>query len=307
LSKEFFMHSRKWLSAAALLAFVLSSAAQDTRSSTGWKYSVLTNLTLTLNSYSDNWAGSEFSAMSWGWQFTGTAEKPLMSWITNKNTLKLAFGQTAIQNELETGEKSWESPKKSSDLIDAESLLRGTFKSFADPFVSARAVSQFADMRVAEYTVYGNPLVLTESFGAIRDLRKGERTNWTARIGGAIRQSFDRNEQLQDSTIDDYTNDGGVEFITDFKSASKDNRLSFVSQLKVYAALFSSTSDKTVGTEQEDYWRYPDAAWENTLGVTLTKYMMLNLYAQLLYDREIDRDIRYRETVGLALTYSLAN
>jgi hypothetical protein len=35
--------------------------------------------------------------------------------------------------------------------------------------------------------------------------------------------------------------------------------------------------------------------------------MMLNLYAQLLYDREIDRDLRFRETAGLSLTYSYAN
>jgi hypothetical protein len=281
----------------------------DAGNKSPWKVSVLTNLTLTLNSYSDNWAGGEFSSLSWAWQFTGTADRPYASWVIHKNTLKLAFGQTALQQKLDTGKKRWQSPEKSTDLIDFESLLRFTLHTYVDPFVGVRAVTQFADMRIRDYNCYVNPLVVTESFGGIRDIIKSDRVTWSARLGGAFRQSVERNEPMRDSLnmAEKVTNDGGIEFVTDFKAASKDNRLSYVSQIKVYEAIFSSTADEVKGTPKEDYWRYPDVAWENTLGITLTKYVMLNIYGMLLYDREIDRDIRLKETLGLALTYSFAN
>ena len=305
------MSVKKVLFIAGLLGVSACSFAQDTATSkSGWKYSVLTNLTLNLNSYSDNWAGSEFSAMSWGWQFNGTAERQFTKMMFNKNTLKLAFGQTALQEKnVSTGEKKWQKFKKSSDLIDFETVLRFTLHSYVDPFIGARVITQFVDSRVAGYDCNGNPLIITESFGAIRDLLKRDRIVWTARLGGAIRQSIDLNELLPDSLkpSDKLTNDGGMEFVTDLKANTKDNRISYASQIKAYEAMFSSSTDKYKGTKMEDYWRYPDISWENTLGVTLTKYIMLNVYAQLLYDREIDQDVRYRETLGLSLTYSFAN
>jgi hypothetical protein len=274
-----------------------------------WKVATHTNLTLNLNNYSNNWAGSELNSMSWGWQFDGTADRPLNPWLMNKNTLKLAFGQTALQQKLLSGQKKWQAPAKSSDLIDFESLLKFTLQSYVDPFVAGRAVSEFTDSRIKIKTYYVNPLVVTESFGGVRDLVKHDRLVWSARLGGAIRQSVEGNDSILAATpkLEKVTNDGGIEFVTDFKDASKDNRLSFTSELKVFEALFSSAAKQLKGTPQENYWRYPDATWENTLGVTLTKYVMLNLYAQLLYDREISRDLRFREITGLSLTYSYAN
>jgi hypothetical protein len=152
-------------------------------------------------------------------------------------------------------------------------------------------------------------LTITESFGALYDIVKRDRVVWSARLGGAVRQSIDRNESLPDSLkpVDKVINDGGLELVTDFKAATKDNRISYISQIKAYEAIFSSKEDKVKKSSAEDYWRYPDVSWENTIGVVLTKYIMLNVYAQLLYDREVDQDVRYRETVGLSLTYSIAN
>jgi len=302
---------------SVILVSALYTSAQDSVPTTqpAWKLSVLTNLTLTLNSYSDNWTGGEFSAFSWAWQFTGTADRAFAKWFTNKNTLKLAFGQTAIEAKKTDGSKEWQSLKKSSDLIDFESVGRFTLQAFVNPFIGVRAVTQFYDMRVPGHDYFGNPLVLTESFGVIRDILKGQLVTWSARLGGAVRQTIERNEFIPDSLLPvpnslmphNYTNDGGVEFVTDFKAASKDNRLSYITQFKLYEALFSSIAGKQEGLPSENFWRYPDISWENTVGITLTKYVMLNLFAQLLYDREIEESVRYRETVGLALTYTFAN
>ncbi len=279
-------------------AVLCASAQEATQSNSGWKYTVLTNLTLTLNTYSDNWAGGEFSAFSWAWQFNGTAEKALAPWVKSNNTLKLAFGQTALQDSA----KNWGELKKSTDLIDLETMARFTLKSVVDPFVGVRVVSQFSDQRVENATYYGNPIVITESFGAIRDIIKNERLDWTARLGGALRQSIDLNEDtvVQPETI---INDGGIEFVTNLKAKTEDNRISYLTQVKVYEALFSSIP----GSDTLNEWRYPDVLWENTLGITLAKYIMLNLYAQLIYDKEIDDAVRWKNVVGLALTFSAAN
>lgn len=288
--------------------FIVSSInAQDsTASKNGWKYSVLTNLNLSLNSYSNNWTGGEYSAFSWGWQFTGTADKPLTNWLTTKNTLKLAFGQTSLQqDDSASGKKEWQPMKKSNDLIDFENIENFTLKIFVDPFVSFRVVSQFSDLRNEKKTIYGNPVTMTESFGALREVIKKENLDWSVRLGGAVRQNIDRNGPIRIG--DKVTNDGGVELTTDLKTSSKDNRISYNTQFRMYEALFSSVEDKVKGTTEEDYWRYPDISWENTLGVNLLKYVMLNVYAQLLYDREVDQDARVRSNVGLALTYSIKN
>lgn len=305
-----FFCRRLLLAAICISIFSATASAKDSvNTESKWKLSVISGLTLTLNSYSDNWAGSEFSAFSWGAQFNGTAEGKLTEWFTNKYILKLAFGQTSLQKEDDSGEKEWRPLEKSSDLVDVEAIGLFTLKAFIDPFISVRAVTQFGDLRVENHKEFFNPLVVTESFGALRNFIKNDYVNWSGRLGGAVRQSIDRNYHLPDSIkpAETYTNDGGVEFVTDFSAKSKDNRLSFISQVKVYEAILSSTKDKMKDTDAEDYWRYPDISWENTLGVNLAKFIMLNLYAQLLYDREIDKDVRFRETVGLALTYSFAN
>lgn len=304
------LRSRIMAAIAAVALFSLNSFGQDSTSNAPqkWKYSILTNLTLTLNHYSGNWAGDEVSAFSWGWQFDGSAQRAITPWFTSINNLKLKFGQTSMKEENSSGKKEWESMKKSSDLIDFEAVGRFTLNGFIDPFIAARAVTQFADMR-AEKRIYLNPAAVTESFGAIKDILNNKFIDWNARIGGAVRQSIERNYQLPDSLkpSNKVTNDGGLEFVTNFKAVSKDNRLSYIAQIKVYEAIFSSIAEEMKGSSNEKEWRYPDVTWENTLGVTLTKYIMLNLYAQILYDKEIDSDVRFRETVGLALTYTLAN
>jgi hypothetical protein len=194
--------------------------------------------------------------------------------------------------------------KKSNDLIDFETVENFTLKSFVDPFISVRVITQFTDMRSDKYTYYLNPATITEGFGVLRGIVKEEQVDWSARFGGAVRQTIDRNSTFRIG--DKITNDGGLELTTDLKAYSKDNRISYLTQLKVYEALFSSIENKVKDTPEENYWRYPDIAWENTLGVNL-KFVMLNLYAQLLYDKEIDQDVRVRSNVGLALTYSIKN
>ncbi len=268
----------------------------------GWKVSINSNLTLTMNMYSDNWTGGELSAFSWAAQFNGVFEKQLFEKLNNRNTLKLAFGQTMLQQEDSTGDKKWLDPEKSTDLIDFESLFRFTLNSFVDPFFGVRFVSQFYDASDPDNTLAVNPIAITESFGAARSLVKKDNITWDARLAGAVRQTIERHKADVDSA---FTNDGGLEFVTELFTVNKAKWLEFSSILKVYEALFSTKSDDMQDFPQQ--WQHPDINWENSLTVNLTKYIMLNVYLQLLYDKEIDSDPRFKETLSLGLTYTFKN
>ncbi|MBN1309143.1 MAG: hypothetical protein JXA18_14560, partial [Chitinispirillaceae bacterium] len=97
------------------------------------------------------------------------------------------------------------------------------------------------------------------------------------------------------------------EFVTELKSKLRDGLLDYTSLLTMYEALVSSEAEKTDGTPREDFWRYPDINWENILSINLTKYVMINLTVQLLYDRELHANARIKEVLALGLTYKYNN
>jgi hypothetical protein len=268
---------------AAVLAFAVCVSAGEP-----WKLSLDANVTMTLNSYSENWAGSEVGALSWATQWTGVAEKQLNKSFNTKNTLKLAFGQTKVQ--LTTSK--WSAPVKSTDLIDFETVWRTTLGTWVDPFISVHALSQFLDGRDPGLAHYGNPVELTEAFGAKRDLVKKERLLWDLRLAGAGRENIDR---VWDSCT---TTDGGLELVSQLDAALRKDIVKLTSTLKLYEALMREGSEKL-----NNDWKYPDISWENKLTVSLAKYIMISYVVQLLYDREVDANARFRQTLALGLTY----
>ena len=278
-------------------AVVFSSAGE------AWVISVNANLTLALNSYSNNWIGGEAGSLTWASQLNSSAARQLSAKALTKNTLKLAFGQTETQNK---NTKNWSVPQKSTDLIDFESLLQLTLGGFVDPFIGLHAISLFADGSDTLLTRYGNPLDLAESFGVARTILKGDNANWTARLAGAAHEKFDRWKLQDDGTRKQLTTtqDGGIEFVTEAKLVNTAKWATFCSNLKVYEAVISSEAEKLEGTPQADDWRYPDVNWENILALNISKYIMVNVYVQALYDREIATRARIKETLGAGLTYT---
>ncbi|MBM3332894.1 hypothetical protein FJY68_13775 [candidate division WOR-3 bacterium] len=61
---------------------------------------------------------------------------------------------------------------------------------------------------------------------------------------------------------------------------------------------FSDAAD-----DPEGKWKALDVGWDNTAAASITKYVMVNLTAQLLYDTEIHDKLRLKETLALGLTY----
>ncbi len=265
----------------------------------GWTVTSETNLTLTQYAYSDNWEGSETGALSWAADTRVVAESQLTSVLHTRNRLELEYGQTHNQNA-ETNE--WSRPVNSTDDIDFETVWRFTLGGLVDPFAAGRLESQFTDERDPDETRYINPMILTESLGAARQIVDDGPRQWSVRLGGALRQHIDdgvlnaETDEIESET----TVDSGLEFVSEYATPLAGERLTFTSKLGVYQALYFSESEDI----ESDDWRSPDVEWENKLSAGITDFLMVNLNLDAFYDKEIDGDLRLRQTLSLGLTWA---
>jgi hypothetical protein len=268
-----------------------------------WSKALDTDLTLTQTSYSDSWAGGEAGNVSWAWNAKGLFEKKLSQRFSFRNSSKLSFGQTHIQDEIT---KNWQKPQKSTDLIDIENLGLFTLDAYVDPFVGLRFESQFLDASVPGINRYLSPLKITESAGIARKFYSKEKDELFSRFGFAFRQIITQvvTDTLNENTKSETTNDGGLESVTDF-NYTLSQTLRFTSKLSLYKALFFSKAEEFEGTPRENYWKAIDINWENSLSAAVAKYVTVSLYTQLLYDKEIDKRGRLKETLSLGITYKL--
>lgn len=289
----------------ALFVFCLAlgsvGAFADTTAVHPWKLQFETGLGVTQAAYSDNWTGGEAGSIIWVADFRGKAEKPLSSSLWWGNELKLAFGQTHSQDK-ET--KEWSEPQKSADKIRYDGILKITRGWVVDPYVAGIFESQFLDASGLKKR-YVNPIVLTEAAGVARDIiNVPDQRLLTTRLGAGFRQhivKWDSNSEPPQE-FSETTNDGGLEWVTDFALGSAKTRYSFVSKLSLFQALFNSKSD-----ELGDEWKTTDLNWDNTLRANVTSILQVSLSWQLLYDQEISEAGRFKETMTLGVAYKFAN
>ena len=269
-----------------------------------WKLEADANLTLNQNAYSDNWVGGEAGSISWAFNSNWLAERQLNPTLHSKSTLKLLFGQTHTQ-DVET--KDWAKPVKSTDLIDFESVMRFTLGAFVDPYAGVRIETQFLDQSDPEIDRYVNPVKFTESVGIAKVLIKEENREWSARLGAGLRQYLNRDvlNVMTDERETLTSNDGGLVFDSEFKTPLAAEKITLQSKLTIFQAFYYSEKDALAGLPNEDYWKAPDVNWENIFTAGITEHLMVNLYIQLLYDKEIDLAGRFKQTLALGLTYKL--
>ena len=281
-----------------------AAPADEAAAPDGWQVSSDINLTLTQNAYTNNWDGDETGALSWVFNSNTLAENQLADAVNNSNTLKLSFGQTHKQDE---DSREWDRPSTNTDLIDFRSVFRFTYGWPVDPFASGRAESRFLDTSDRELTRTLNPTTFTESAGIARVFIKGESRELTARLGGAVRQHLDRDVLPEGETQREnvFTNDAGLEFVSTFRTPLADGAITLTSDLTVYQAFYYSESDALKELPGADDWKSTDINWENTFSAGITKHIVVNLYVQVLYDKEIDPDVRLKETLSLGFTFKL--
>jgi len=294
------------MSKRILLAAICMAAGGAPVLAQGWDKAADLNLSMNQSGYSDSWAGGEYGALNWTVNANLNAAKSLSDAWRSENSLKLTYGQTHGQYEDAEGALAWASPQKSADRIFFESLLRMTLGKFADPYGAATFESQFYDSSDPRASRTLNPMMLTESVGLGKSFVAAEDQKLFSRVGFALRQNMSKNfvDAVSEDTERMTTNDGGIEWVTDYERAFGEE-LKVVSKLRAFKALYYSESDALAGLPEEDYWKAVDMAWETTLTASVAKYVQVNLFFEILYDKQVELRGRFRETLGLGLTYQL--
>ena len=277
-----------------------------------WYPNLESGINLTQSSYSDNWAGGDKGSVVWTFITNGALENQLSPQVNWSNVLKLAFGQTHQQGTDMAGRRVWERPEKSTDLIDFETIFRFTLKWPLDPFVSTRFESQFQDASDPYgRTLSLNPMKFRETAGAAKKLIDEEDRSLLSRVGFSFRQSarklFATPPEEGDRTNTETANDGGVEWITDYKTKILEDRVSWTSKLGFYQPVFYSGTDEFESlTEKQlaaagldpdvkDFTTTLDVDWENIFSSQITKVLSVGLYVKWIYDK-------YDNTVPPVLT-----
>ncbi len=285
-----------------LLSFVPNIFAQEKTDTTGWKTPVIIDFTTTQAAYSDSWTGGEAGSVNWASNLNAVAEKQISPKFHFKSTLKMSFGQTITQDST----KEWSDPIKSTDLIDWENVGRFTLNMFVDPYAAFRVETQFYDGSIVAKKRYLSPMLITESIGFAKKVYNNNNKEIITRLGFALRQL--KKTVILDSllltTTDSTLTDGGLESVSDATFKFND-KLSYSGKLTLYRAFFFSKSDEVKGTVYEDDWKAIDINWENILNAQVSKVITVNFYAQLLYDKEISKKGRFKETVAIGFVYKL--
>ncbi|MFH1893134.1 MAG: DUF3078 domain-containing protein [Candidatus Zixiibacteriota bacterium] len=288
----------------SIICMLLGASSFGQADSTGWKKTFDLNFNITQNSYSDNWTGGEAGNVTWISAANGVFEKQVSPKLNSKTTVKLAFGQTHTQ-EQET--KKWAKPVKSTDNIDIESVQRLTMNWIVDPYFAGRFESQFMDASEPTFKRFINPMLLTFSGGIAKKLwYRPEKDELISRLGFAVREHISRDiDSLAiRTTKTNARTDGGLESVSDFNIII-DKDVAFTSKLSLFKALFNSKKDDLKGLPEADFWKAIDVNFENTVTASVSKYIQVQLYTQLLYDKEVDLGGRFKETLSLGLTYKL--
>lgn len=270
-----------------------------------WQYTVETAINAAQSSYSNSWVGGEVGSLNWAFNSRWAAWKLLHPKVESRNVLKLAFGQTLsqVRSTDSTGktETHWQKPRKSTDLIDFESVFRFLLNSFVDPYAALRFESYFTDESVPDFRLYFTPMRFTESAGIMKVFsQKPSSVDLRSRLGFAFRQTISKNivDTALKTTSSDAVNDGGIESVSDM-TANIQKNLSYTTKLTLFKAIFNSEEDQL----PDDDWKAIDANWEHQVTASISKYIQTFLYFQMLYDKEIDKRFRIKETLGIGLAW----
>jgi hypothetical protein len=282
-----------------------------------WYPSLEAGLAFTQGTYTNNWTGGDKGSIVWTAIANGSLESQLSEKANWRNTLKLAFGQTHQQKANATGARHWELPQKSTDLIDFESLMRLTLGGFVDPFASLAFQSQFQDATdTGGRKLSFNPMQFKESAGIAKKILDTKDRALLSRLGFAFRQNSRRNfteAAPSSATMTDHTNDGGLEWVTDYKTQILQSKITWASKLTAYQPVFYSgkTDLKDLAAAYLAAQAIdPDVAalstrgsldWENIWSSQITKIVSVNLYTRWIYDA-YDNSVKPTPAAGGGLT-----
>jgi hypothetical protein len=270
--------------------------------STDWDLKSSVGLNISQSTFNGAWVGDEVGTFTWSLISNSEANKLLSPRWNWSNSLLLQFGQTHQQNAERT---AWLAPLKSSDKITYRSLLRYLNKWKIDPFIAFDLDTQFyTEDRSLDIFELFTPARLSESIGFARAFADTDQRRLITRFGFAVRQLINRTyvRSLTPLEVDTrITNDGGLEWFTQWRLANATNRASYQGEVRLYKAAAVHTNEGASPL----YWPAVDLDWQNTLSSKLTAWLSFDLFWQLLYDKQIDQRGQFKQTLGLGLTWQL--
>jgi len=102
-----------------------------------WHRDILVGLDANQLSLNSNWKGGGKANFTWK-IYTRMEFKYLRKKFNWKNSFYCAFGQISVEEN-----ENWRAPEKSTDIIDFDSVLKLTLKTFIDPYVAISLDTQF--------------------------------------------------------------------------------------------------------------------------------------------------------------------
>jgi hypothetical protein len=283
--------------------FIFKAVAQDSQ----WQLSTDIDFKMSLSTFTNNWSGNYAGTFVWLSDFNVSAQKDISKWFNNEEDLKLSFGQTKVQDKTT---KNWSLPQKSEDNIDFQSINKFSLGKKINPCLVIEAITQFYDIyEGTDKKCYLNPLELTESFGFTREFGKKDKLYLNARLSAAARQDINRHCPVLDDSTEivsyqrEITKDGGLELTSEFRW-KKINRFNIYSNFGLFKSLIRSNPENP---PENEYWKYPDLKWETNISINATSFLQFTYYFLLNYDREADKNYRFKQTLGIGLTFSFSN
>lgn len=292
-----------WLWIVALVTLALSAvpsfAQEDGKKKAElevgrWYPKLDFGLVLAQSAYSNNWNGGEQGQIAWNFILNSALTRRFTPKVNWANTLKLAFGHTHNQkfSEEDPGVRVWDSPEKTTDLVDLESLLRFTLQSWVDPYAAVRVLTQFLDNSDAYgRDVWFSPLTVFGSAGISREFFRDEDELFLSRVGAAVRsntrQFYLDPPELGGDKSTESTHDAGIEWVTDYRIKVLEDKVLWTSKLTVYKPFEYSFHGKMddVAPEFSDYPLATDVNWENIFTAEILSWLNVNLYAMFVYDK----------------------
>ena len=266
-----------------------------------WHNDISAGLDANQLSLNRNWKGGGKGNFTWKiyakMEFLYAKEK--FNW---KNSLYCAFGQISVQEN-----ENWLAPEKSTDIIDFDSVLKLTLKKFIDPYLAFSMDTQFHDGYNPRSKIltsrFINPLILSQSSGFARNVTTKKILETTTRVGYAAKEVIVSARQFRALWTGDeargYKMDGGFEWLTESKSEFAKGII-LTNKLKLFQAIFSSISpDK----DPHKNWQKTDLYWEQMFTAQLTQYILFNVIAKFIYDRDTSVGGQFLENASFGLSY----
>ncbi len=262
------------------------SAQQEKPVPAGWKNQIVGALNLTQVNF-DNWTQGGENAFSWQVILDSkfVYEQKQYNWAT---TGKFSFGKTRL------GDSNF---RKSVDEIRLESVFAFKLGKYANPYLSATALTQFTagfqyqDDTRTQVSNFLDPGYFTQSVG----FGYAPAKEFKMRLGFALKETVTRNfpvpytDDPNTPEIEKTRTEAGMKFAGDLSRKLSQNIL-FTARLESFSNL--------KGIDEID------VNWDNLFSARVSKLINVNFNFKLIYDKNVSKKRQIKQSLAIGLTYT---